>query len=93
MRLTELLGAHVRTESGERLGTVHEVRAELGERHATLIGIVLGVAGVRERLGLVGRRRRTRSRGRTFVPWSEILRVRRGEVVVRDTKHARSTRR
>jgi len=86
MRLTELLGAHVRTESGEPLGTVHEVRAELGERRATLLGIVLGVEGVRERLGLVSRRRRTRSRGRTFVPWTEILRVRGGEVVVRDAQ-------
>jgi sporulation protein YlmC with PRC-barrel domain len=80
VRLSDLLGLPVRHESGERLGTVHDVRGELTPRTLRLTGLVVGPAGELERLGI----RRARRRGGSVVAWSEIVRVDRRGVVVRD---------
>ena len=52
VRLSDLLGLHVRDESGRRLGSVHDVRGELTPRALRATGLVLGRLGLLERLGI-----------------------------------------
>jgi sporulation protein YlmC with PRC-barrel domain len=83
MRLSDLLGVPVRTESGESLGRVHDVRAELGARSLRVTGLVVGRLGVLERLGLGAPRTPLRVRTSDVVPWSAVVRADRRGVVVR----------
>lgn len=85
MRLSQLLGTPVRTESGESLGRVHDVRAELTSRTLTVTGLVVGGLGLLERLGVGAPRSGARVRGRDVVPWSAVVRADRRGVVVRDS--------
>jgi sporulation protein YlmC with PRC-barrel domain len=84
MRLSALIGARVVTESGESLGRVHDVRAELGSRSLRVTGLVVGGAGVLERLGLGAPRSRLRIRAKDVVGWEDVVRADRRVVVVRD---------
>ena len=52
MRLSELIGLDVHTESGDHIGHVHDVRGELRPRTLKVTGLVVGRVGVLERLGL-----------------------------------------
>ena len=71
LRLSDLLGAEVVTEDGTRKGRIHEVVAEKGR----VTALVCGIRSWRERLGL-------RRPGGAHVPWSEVLEVRDGVVVI-----------
>jgi sporulation protein YlmC with PRC-barrel domain len=84
VRLSELLGLEVRTESGESLGHVFDVRGELGPRSLHVIGLVVGRRGLLERLGIGAPGRRERRRTGDAVPWSAVVRADRRGVVVRD---------
>ena len=84
MRLSDLLGTPVRTESGERLGHVHDVRAELTARSLKVTGLVVGPFGVLERLGLGAPRSALRIRSNDVVEWSRVVRADRRGVVVKD---------
>ena len=84
MKLSELLGARVRTESGEHLGRVHDVRAELSSSSLRVKGLVVGRVGMLERLGLGAPTSRDRIRGHDAIPWSAVVRADRRGVVVRD---------
>jgi sporulation protein YlmC with PRC-barrel domain len=84
VRLSNLLGVHVRTESGERLGRVHDVRAELTPRTVKVTGLVVGGIGFLERLGIGAARHGDRLRAKDVVPWSDVVRADRGGVIVRD---------
>lgn len=84
MRLSDLLGLHVRTEAGERLGRVYDVRAELGERSLRVTGLCVGKVALLERLGIGAPSSTEKIRTDDVIPWSEIVRVDRRGVVVRD---------
>jgi sporulation protein YlmC with PRC-barrel domain len=84
VRLSQLLGVRVVTESGEGLGHVHDVRAELGASTLRVTGLVVGGLGVAERLGLGAPRAAGRIRGKDVVPWAAVIRADRRLVVVRD---------
>ena len=84
MRLSDLLGLDVQTESGERLGRVYDVRAELTRQSLRLTGLVVGQAGLLERLGLGAPRTNTRIRVHDTLPWSAVIRADRRGVVVKD---------
>jgi sporulation protein YlmC with PRC-barrel domain len=88
MRLGELLGREVVTESGERLGRVREVQGELEEGRLRVTGIVAGKRGILERFGVgaKGKRgaRRARRHGNAGIPWHRVVRVGR-DVVVKDS--------
>jgi sporulation protein YlmC with PRC-barrel domain len=84
MRLTELIGLSVQTESGERLGRVHDVRAELRPRSVPVVGLVVGGFGVLERLGIGAPESATRIRTRDMIPWSAVVRADRRGIVVKD---------
>ena len=84
MRLSELLGRPVTTESGEALGHVHDLRGELTSRSLRITGLVVGGIGVLERLGIGAPRSAARTRGKDVIDWSAVVRVDRRGVVVRD---------
>ena len=84
MRLSDLLGLTVRTESGDRLGRVHDVRAELTPRTLKPTGLVVGEIGLLERLGLGAAGSPHRLRSDDVVAWRDIIRADRRGVVVRD---------
>lgn len=84
MRFTDLLDAEVATESGRTLGRVHDLRAELTPRTLKITGLVVGPAGVLERLGIGAPESGARIRTKDVVPWSAVLRADRSRIVVRD---------
>jgi sporulation protein YlmC with PRC-barrel domain len=89
VRVSSLLGAEVRTESGERLGHVHDVRAKLTASSLRVMGLVVGRYGVLERLGIGAPRSAARIRAHDVVPWSAVIRADRRGVVVRDSTEPR----
>jgi sporulation protein YlmC with PRC-barrel domain len=84
VRLSALLGVEVRTESGEELGRLHDVRADLTSSSLRVTGLVVGRAGLLERLGLGAPRTGARLRQRDAIPWAAVVRADRRGVVVRD---------
>jgi hypothetical protein len=91
MRVSELLGSKVKTESGEDLGHVYDVRAARDPRSSggahqkwRLKGLVVGKRGVLERFGVTGAKKEEPILPHDLVPWSAIVRVRAGEVIVED---------
>lgn len=87
MRLGELLGREVVTESGERLGHVHDLQGELEEGRLRVTALVAGAPGILERLGVGARgkggARRAKRHGHAAIAWERVVRV-GPEVVVRD---------
>jgi hypothetical protein len=91
MRVSELLGLEVRTESGDQLGHVYDVRVGRDPRSSggahqkwRLKGLVVGRRGVLERFGITGARKQEPILPHDAVPWDAILQVSEREVVVRD---------
>jgi sporulation protein YlmC with PRC-barrel domain len=87
MRLSELLGRSVVSQSGEKLGRVHDVRGVLSDDHLRITGLCAGELGLLERYG-VGTRGsggpgRAKVHGHELIPWERVLRV-GPEIVVRD---------
>jgi sporulation protein YlmC with PRC-barrel domain len=83
VRLSELLGLDVETESGEHIGRVYDVRGELTPRTLRVTGLVVGGVGLLERLGL-GAFRHRELRTDARIPWGDVLRADRRGIVVRD---------
>jgi sporulation protein YlmC with PRC-barrel domain len=88
MRLSELLNREIVSESGERLGHVHEVRGELVDGRLLVVGLVAGTLGMLERYGIGthgtgGPGRRAKVHGHPIIPWERVVRV-GSKVVVRD---------
>jgi sporulation protein YlmC with PRC-barrel domain len=87
MRLSELLNREVVSESGRRLGRVHDVRGELVAGHLRVTGLVAGKLGILERFGVgthgSGGPRQAKVHGHPIIPWERVVRV-GAEVVVRD---------
>jgi sporulation protein YlmC with PRC-barrel domain len=84
MRLSELLGTPVTTESGSRLGYVRDVRAEVHPRHVAITGLVVGKLAALERLGIGAPTTTVRIRTRDVIPWEHVVRADRRGIVVRD---------
>jgi sporulation protein YlmC with PRC-barrel domain len=86
MRFSELLDRKVVTESGQRLGRVHDVQGELAAGRLRMIGLVTGRMGILERYGVGTRRggpRRPKEHGHPAIPWERVVRI-GPEIVVRD---------
>lgn len=87
MRLSELLGRSVVTESGRKLGHVHDVRAVRRGDRLVVVGVVVGGRGLLEHFGLgigAGRPGTKLRHTENVVPWAAVVRVASGKVVVRD---------
>jgi sporulation protein YlmC with PRC-barrel domain len=87
VRFGELNRKHVVTESGRRLGRVHDVCGELRGSRLVITGLLVGPAGYAEHLGLrfgAGTRGRKSRRTANAIPWADVLRVAGEQIVVRD---------
>ncbi|MDQ2980952.1 MAG: PRC-barrel domain-containing protein [Actinomycetota bacterium] len=87
MRLSELLGRKVVSESGLHLGRVHDVRGELEGGRLRVTGLCAGRLGVLERYGIgtqgSGGAGEAKVHGHAVIPWERVVRV-GSEIVVRD---------
>jgi sporulation protein YlmC with PRC-barrel domain len=84
VKLSDLLGSRVTTESGELLGYVHDLRGELTTRSLRVTGLVVGSLGVLERLGIGAPRSGARIRTKDVVAWKAVVRADARGIVVRD---------
>jgi sporulation protein YlmC with PRC-barrel domain len=77
---SSFLGRTVETESGQRLGRCHDLRAALGRGNPTVEALVVGRGGRLEHLG-IGRPSEHRP---DAVPWEAVVRIEGDRIVVRD---------
>jgi sporulation protein YlmC with PRC-barrel domain len=88
MRLSRLLGLPVVSESGKRLGRVHDVRGELVGRRLRVTGLAAGGLGILERYGVgthgSGGGGQAKVHGHVVIPWAQVIRIGTERVVVRD---------
>jgi sporulation protein YlmC with PRC-barrel domain len=82
IRASDLIGAVVRTESGERLGRVHDLRAVSVDGGWELVGLVTGLQGLLTRFQ--GAEGDEAVRAGNVIPWEAVTRLEEGAVVVRD---------
>jgi sporulation protein YlmC with PRC-barrel domain len=87
MRLSELLNRKIVSESGQRLGRVHDFRGELVGGRLRVTGLVTGKLGILERYGVgthgSGGPGRAKVHGHAVIPWERVTRV-GPKIVVRD---------
>jgi sporulation protein YlmC with PRC-barrel domain len=81
IRASDLLGAVVRTEGGEKLGRVHDLRAHSSGDGWLLMGLVTGPKGLFARFQGGGDEA---IRAGNVIPWEAITRLEEGVVIVRD---------
>jgi sporulation protein YlmC with PRC-barrel domain len=84
VRLSDVLGLQVTTESGRRLGSVHDLRGELTSRSLKITGLVVGRLGLLERLGVGAPHSALRLSAHDVIDWQDVLRIDRRGVVVKD---------
>jgi sporulation protein YlmC with PRC-barrel domain len=75
---SSFIGRTVETQAGRRLGTCHDLRAEIDRSSAKVTGLVVGGRGRLEHFGL------RRPRRPDCVPWSAIVRIEGKRILVRD---------
>jgi sporulation protein YlmC with PRC-barrel domain len=82
IRASDLIGCVVRTEGGEKLGRVHDLRAHASPDGGwILMGLLVGRGGLRARFG-AGVDEAVHAGN--VIPWEAITRHEEGLVVVRD---------
>lgn len=74
----------MRTESGDKLGRVHDLRGELTSRTLKVTGLCVGKVGLLERLGLGAPKSAVRLLTHDVIPWKDVIRADRRGIVVRD---------
>jgi sporulation protein YlmC with PRC-barrel domain len=79
---SDLMGALVCTESGEKLGRVHDLRAVFSDGAWRLIGLVIGTGGIRARLA--GGPDEDSLTAGDVVAWEAVTRLDDGRITVRD---------
>jgi sporulation protein YlmC with PRC-barrel domain len=84
VRFSDLHGVRVRTESGKDLGRVHDLRAELTPKTVKVTGLVVGKAGLLERLGIGAPTSAARIRTQDVIAWRDVVRADRRGVIVRE---------
>jgi sporulation protein YlmC with PRC-barrel domain len=87
MRLSVLLNREVVTESGHRLGRVHDVRGEIAGGRLQVTGLIAGKLGILERYG-VGTRGsggpgQAKVHGHPVIPWERVVHV-GSQIIIRD---------
>jgi sporulation protein YlmC with PRC-barrel domain len=81
IRASDLIGCELRTTTGQRLGRVHDLRAERFDGGWQLTGLVVGRRGMLARL--TGSEQEPLVRG-DFIPWQDVVSLEDGLVTIRD---------
>lgn len=81
IRASDLIGCALQSESGERLGHVHDLRAQAVNGGWTLVGLVIGQGGMAARL--IGSGPDPIIAGEV-IPWQAVTDLKEGLVIVRD---------
>ena len=82
IRASDLVGCVLRTQSGERLGRVHDLRAQAVNDGWLLVGLVVGRGGMVARLvGDTGPDPLVRG---DVIPWRAVTALEDGRVIVCD---------
>ena len=87
MRLSELLHRKVVTESGRKLGHVHDLRAEQRGERLVVTSVLIGRRAYLEHFGLgvgAGKQGTKLRTSACSVPWGAVVRFSSGTLVVRD---------
>jgi sporulation protein YlmC with PRC-barrel domain len=84
IRLSELLGKEVVTESGWVLGHVFDIRVELGRGAPKVVGVVVGAPGVRRRLYGEARRQNVNTLNEGAIPWEAVQAIEEKRIRVRE---------
>ncbi len=92
MKLTDLLGAKIVSESGETVGHVFDVRVKRDPRSSPdsadqtwrIEALLYGEGGLFERFGLFAAREHVSRQRHEALPWSDVVDVSDGVVTVRD---------
>jgi sporulation protein YlmC with PRC-barrel domain len=82
IRASDLIGCVVRTESGERVGRVHDLRARAIDGGWQLDGLIVGRGGMLARMTGSGADPLVRG---DVIPWSAITALGSGLVRIRDS--------
>lgn len=82
IRASDLIGCVVRTESGERVGRVHDLRARAIDGGWQLDGLIIGRGGMLARMTGSGADPLVRG---DVIPWSAITALGSGLVRIRDS--------
>ena len=80
IRLSELVGKEVVTESGWSLGYVFDLRVEVGRGEPKVVGLVVGKPGLKQHLLYESRRDSPTTRMQGTVPWEAVLAI-EGKVI------------
>src|SRR5436305_3137362 len=83
IKASDLLGCVVSTESGRKLGRVHDLRATRAGDGWLLTGLGIGTRGMLTRLTAGGDGAGLPTGG-DVVPWQDVIRLGDGEITVRD---------
>ncbi|HUZ68638.1 MAG TPA: PRC-barrel domain-containing protein [Candidatus Saccharimonadales bacterium] len=83
IRASDLLGCVVRTESGKKVGRVHDLRANTTGGDCRLTGLMVGRGGMLARLAGGGAGAGP-TRGDDVVPWEAITHMEDGQITIRD---------
>jgi sporulation protein YlmC with PRC-barrel domain len=84
IRASDLIGCELRTQSGRRLGRVHDLRAQAIDNDWLLMGLVVGQGGVVARLvGSTGSSVDPLIQGEV-IPWQAVTALEVGLITVRD---------
>jgi sporulation protein YlmC with PRC-barrel domain len=75
IRLSELVGKEVVTESGWSLGYVFDLRVEVGRGEPKVVGLVVGKSGLKQHLLYESRRQSPTTRKQGTVPWEAVLAI------------------
>jgi sporulation protein YlmC with PRC-barrel domain len=81
IRASDLIGCQVRTESGQKLGKVHDLRAQADRDGWALTGLILGRDGLIARL--VGGDGPAVYDG-DVIAWEAVVRLEDGHIIVRE---------
>ena len=81
IRASDLIGCTVRTQAGQKLGRVHDLRAHATEHDWLLMGLVVGGGGMRARLSGGGEESLTQG---NVIPWEAITKLEDGLITVRN---------
>jgi sporulation protein YlmC with PRC-barrel domain len=82
IRASDLIGCVVHSESGDRIGRVHDLRAHRIEGEWRLVGLLVGPRGIVARL--FGGTEEEPVRAGRVIPWEAITKLEYGSVTVRD---------